>query len=120
MIFALVNCGMHELTTTAAMCSHGTASCVSTPQVDVSKYDPRIGSLGMVTVPPTLLVILTFLRTVHWYPYKSSLTDMVKSYAEMLVNTSSYSTLPQHMSSVSNAHANLTVLHKSFALHPNQ
>ena len=106
MIFALVNCGMRELTTTVAMCSHGTASRVSTPQMHLPKYNPRVGSLGMVTVPPTLLVILTFLRTVHMYPYKSLLTVMVKSYAEMLVNTSLYSTLPQHMSSVSNAHAN--------------
>ncbi len=37
MIFSCVNSGMRELITTAAMCSHGTASRVSRPQVHFPK-----------------------------------------------------------------------------------
>ena len=110
MMFSRVNIGIFELITSAAMCSHGTPSRVSTPHVHLPKYDPRLGSFTIVTVPPSLVCEFIFRRTVQMYPNSSSLTAIVKSKEEMLENTSSYSTLPRGVSSVSVAQAKLRCL----------
>jgi hypothetical protein len=62
-----VNTPIRELTTTAAMCSHGMASCLSNQQVHFPKYDPFVGYFGMITI--FFCVALTNrLVTLHSHP----------------------------------------------------
>jgi len=55
MILSHVKFGMHELITSAAMCSHGTPSRELGPHVHFPKYDPRVGCFKIVTEPPSLV-----------------------------------------------------------------
>ena len=102
-ILCRVKTPIRELITIAAMCSHGTASRLANPQVHSPKYDPFVGTLGMMTV--------FFLQRVDQSPRNAAfpcLIAMIHNVDSEIVNPIKDLHVlfsPGGLSSVSSAHA---------------
>jgi hypothetical protein len=85
-----VSTPIRELTTIAAMCSHGTASRLTNPQVHCPKYNPFISSIGMITVC-FATALTSRLLMLHSHSLPRSTMLIVKSWQLTPSNTLEYS-----------------------------